>query len=398
MAKAARQEAKHRQHQRLASPTMVNIDFLRSGREFLTLPERVMSTAPGSNSDARKTKAERLQDFYRATQNNAIVTSKTAANAASQASTIVNMAFLRSGKEFEAVLPSPPPARRDSAKMMSRNARLVAFHKTMQAANERKAAATKAGRPGQRWSAAAPASIVNMAFLRSGKEFEGVPLGSLFFSPSPSASSASSGSSAGPKASRNARLESFYSRTQASAVYTPPAARRAMPPRPPASATTVQSPPTMVNLQFLRSGKEFFQAASADRSVEQARVTAVDAAWRAPGPKLSKHARERAFYAATLKAAAAPAAKAPPTPTISPSLPGTVPTVVNLKFLQSGKEFFKLPASPTLLGGAPANGLPTGPKKSRNARLEEFYGQAQTQAAIATASSGAANEDVVITG
>lgn len=311
-AKASR-EVKKQQLQHSNTPTVINIDFLRSGREFLTLPTPPLMRQGVASSALKMTKAERLHEFYKATQANAIIA-------------------------------------------------LAAYSAKTQAYGSRDAVPT----------------LVNMQFLRSGKEFESVPS-------SPSSSSSSSttamlnAAEGGAKMSHNARLEAFFKHTSASAVYTPPSARRRVQPAAPTAAPTLISPPTMVNLTFLRSGKEFFQTAHADRQLKMAKTAAADAQWRAPGPKMSRYARKLAFYKSTLKAAGIPTIKAdaPSTPTMSPSLSGTVPTMVNLQFLRSGKEFFKQQASPTssptLAGSVPSPNFPTGPKKSRNARLEEFY-------------------------
>merc|ERR1719261_2078924 len=105
--------------------------------------------------------------------------------------------------------------------------------------------------------------------------------------------------------SRNARLEAFYRTTSANAVLRPTSIQRA------AVAPTVDTehmvlspPPTIVNLSFLRSGKEFFSNAQRDTAVQKAKASAAVSQWKNPGPKKSRYARKRAFYFATQEAAA----------------------------------------------------------------------------------------------
>ena len=301
------------------------------------------------------------------------------------------------------------PSYTSSGAKMSRHARLEAFYKATQA-NAIKMPSSAAAT-----EEAAVSTLVNLSFLTSGKEFEALPPASASrFSDDASVI----GGGGGAKMTRNARLEAFYKVTSAAAMLTPPTARRTATAQAVGAARAVMSPPpTMVNLSFLRSGKEFFAVAQRDRSVQKAKAAAALAQWKNPGPKVSRYARRRAFYLSTQQAAAAPlaatqiakaaaaaaavASAAPATPPISPSLPGSVPLIVNLQFLRSGKEFgvastgsSSKRGSERGSGGGRGNALPHGPKKSRNARLEEFYARsaaASIRLAAATFAGGASN-------
>merc|ERR1712166_9329 len=290
--------------------------------------------------------------------------------------TMVNLQFLTSGKEFEALQVSPPPSSSFSGAKMSRNARLEAFYKATQAnaiKTPRAAAVAQEGVP----------TMVNLRFLTSGKEFEALQV-----------SSPPSSSFSGAKMSRNARLEAFYKATQANAVKTPRAVRR---------TTVVSPPPTMVNMQFLRSGKEFFSVARQDRSVEKAKVSAAKAQWKNPGPKTSRYARQLAFYKSTQAAAAPVMTKTTVvrTPLIhTPPISSLQETIVNLKFLRSGKEFASRgPSKQKAVFAARPSGFPDfGPKKSRNARLEEFYTRSAPAPAVNAVAAAAATKVIDTSG
>merc|ERR1712166_1120242 len=82
-------------------PTMVNLQFLTSGKEFEALQ---VSPPPSSSfSGAKMSRNARLEAFYKATQANAIKTPRAAAVAEEGVPTMVNLQFLTSGKEFEAL-------------------------------------------------------------------------------------------------------------------------------------------------------------------------------------------------------------------------------------------------------------------------------------------------------
>eukprot|EP00729_Bicosta_minor_P010059 gene10059-8211_t len=378
-AAAAKTARKAAQRNALAT---VNVAFLQSGRAFVppsfqdgsgrrggfehfghgTEAEKAavssLEALPSyTSSGAKMSRHARLEAFYKATQANAIkMPSSAAATEKAAVSTLVNLSFLTSGKEFEA-LPSPPPSSyTSSGAKMSRHARLEAFYKATQA-NAIKMPSSAAAT-----EEAAVSTLVNLSFLTSGKEFEALPPASASrFSDDASVI----GGGGGAKMTRNARLEAFYKVTSAAAMLTPPTARRTATAQAVGAARAVMSPPpTMVNLSFLRSGKEFFAVAQRDRSVQKAKAAAALAQWKNPGPKV-------------------------------------VPLIVNLQFLRSGKEFgvastgsSSKRGSERGSGGGRGNALPHGPKKSRNARLEEFYARsaaASPRLAAATFAGGASN-------
>jgi len=415
---------------------MVNIQFLMSGKQFIVNAEAGSATTPALAT--KLTQDQRIAAFFAQTSQ-AAAAAKTARKAAQRnALATVNVAFLQSGRAFvppsfqdgsgrrggfehfghgteaeKAAVSSLEalPSYTSSGAKMSRHARLEAFYKATQA-NAIKMPSSAAAT-----EEAAVSTLVNLSFLTSGKEFEALP------SPPPSSSRFSDdasviGGGGGAKMTRNARLEAFYKVTSAAAMLTPHTARRTATAQAVGAARAVMSPPpTMVNLSFLRSGKEFFAVAQRDRSVQKAKAAAALAQWKNPGPKVSRYARRRAFYLSTQQAAAAPlaatqiakaaaaaaavASAAPATPPISPSLPGSVPLIVNLQFLRSGKEFgvastgsSSKRGSERGSGGGRGNALPHGPKKSRNARLEEFYARsaaASPRLAAATFAGGASN-------
>jgi len=341
----------------------VNVGFLRSGAAFLSSAMNSdQHQATDTSSGFSQTRAQRLEAFYKATQATATFTPPAVrrATVVSPPPTMVNLQFLTSGKEFEAL--AAPPSSTAGAKM-SRHARLEAFYKATQATATFTPPAVR-----RATVASPPPTMVNLQFLTSGKEFEAL--------------AAPPSSTAGAKMSRHARLEAFYKATQATATFTPPAVRR---------ATVVSPPLTMVNLQFLRSGKEFFSVVRQDRSVEKAKKSAAKAQWKNPGPTVSRHARQLAFFKSTQAAVAAVKAKQTivRTPLIhTPPISSLQETIVNLKFLRSGKEFTSKEAKQLKRSSARPSGFPDfGPKKSRAQRLQEFY----TRSAPAPATVAAVN-------
>lgn len=301
----------------------INIDFIRSGGQFLPAPWQ-----PEAREVLRPSADARLRSFYAETASAAARAAHTARGHSARAAqaparkrptptTVVNLAFLRSGMEF-----SPSNSERDprdeeerqtnaggarSSETRSTHARASPagagarrtraqrledfYQKTLAAASPRAArkmrSAVGTGQP----------TLVNVKFLQSGHEF------------SPGSLPASG--AGGARKSKARRLEEFYQQTLAAA--SPRMARK--------MRSQVEATATLVNLKFLRSGKEFqpaglpefdesgsiFEEEAADNA---ARLQNAGHPSRPAGPKTTQAERLKRFYTSTLQAAAAAGSKA----------------------------------------------------------------------------------------
>eukprot|EP00041_Stephanoeca_diplocostata_P007914 m.113624 g.113624 ORF g.113624 m.113624 type:complete len:250 (-) comp17091_c0_seq1:93-842(-) len=236
------------------APSIVNLDYLRSGSEFSpeTRRKKMVAAAQARGEDSRKHRNTRLEEFYKSTLRPHITSScgknefegcsvrsqtdcaaakdldawdgfsMTSNSGADEArNSIVNLDFLRSGKEFvdsQDTNSINPPIR-------NRNARLDEFYKrTLDVHQGASAASADNGQKASDdfggdldcWDgmpsptmvdtsdATQPTSVVNMQFLRSGAEFA-----------DPAAVKAVESESRPRTGSKNARLEAFHQRTLA---------------------------------------------------------------------------------------------------------------------------------------------------------------------------------------
>jgi len=288
-----------------AGPAVLNVDFLRSGAEFKPSPSltRKGDTAVPS---PRTTRNNRLEAFYKQSLEAANVSPRKA----EKSPAVLNVDFLRSGAEFK---PSPIQDRKNYTAVPSpnttRNNRLEAFYKqSLEAANA-----------SSRKTEKSPA-VLNVDFLRSGAEFK----------PSPTLNRKGDTAVPSPRTTRNNRLEAFYKQSLEAAT-SPRSSRK--------------DTPSVVNVDFLRSGAEFKPSPTLERKGSVV-----------PSPNTSRNKRLEEFYNRTLEAASN-----------SPAPKEDVP-VLNLDFLRSGAEF--KPSPTTTRKGETA--VPS-PKTSRNARLEAFH-------------------------
>jgi len=174
-----------------SSVTVVNVDFLRSGRYFVS--------DSSSNVDAAEERPrshslnEKLSKYYDETLSAvdcAIKDEKVTRDfkvAKSEPKSIVNVNFLRSGAEFSNIEQQPHDDL--AGRTMSSNEKLNRYYEKTQAA---------AARAAQR---AHTDPVVNLDFLKSGKQFQDA-------APSSPASTRSVKTS-------NTRLDDFYNRTAA---------------------------------------------------------------------------------------------------------------------------------------------------------------------------------------
>lgn len=219
-------------------------------------------------------------------------------------------------------------------------------------------------------------SIVNMDFLRSGAEF------------SPPTARKAMKAMPQPRKSRNARLEEFYNATRA--VHEVHEVKSATDIEAAASMdawdglsshNAPSTAPSIVNLDFLRSGHEFN---SDGNPMGREGVTG-----STPSPRTSKNSRLESFYSATLKAFEGGAESADNDDTghhldcwdgmpcarvsgqhMDIDTPSTADSVVNMDFLRSGAEFKATP-SDGMHVDVPAAGEWT--PRTRNSRLDDFY-------------------------
>jgi len=313
----------------------LNLEYLRSGAQFLP------AAAPDGRSDldpeAPASATQRLTRFHDATASAAAAAAKK--NRASKSNVRfvnVNVAFLRSGRQFSrgvrcadrpsGVAASVGVARTTAAQRLDRF-----YAKTsLAAAMANKLAPPVTVRPAVMVAAAPTAAGINIDFLRSGRQF----------APKAPAMRRSS-----PEQSRNQRLEKFYQGGLEEAPAAPVPARN----------RRISSSRAGVNVEFLRSGKQF--------------VVRGDGPVRPSGEGAAKstNARLEEFFARTLAAAKAPLR---PAPTQSPSAP-----MLNINYLRSGAQF-KQPFA----ASQPQPAVRV--RQTRDQRLAEFH--AQSQAAAAT--------------
>jgi len=309
---------------------VLNLDFLRSGRQFEELP--AASSYLLEQLAAGAIQGERLRNFVAQTAQAAAIAAARGRAPAPATPLALNLDFLRSGRQFAESRDStgPRPSRRQRLRKF-----VEQTSKASAAAPHRRRASSQAQE--------------NTAFLRS--EFarntgakvqqsswnaERDPRDEYFRNHAPPAF----------KKTRAQRLEEFYQKTLAAA--SPKAARKI---RAEVAAAVSSAPPAPlgINVQFLQSGKEFSAVSVAGRrsrsrlggggAQAQAQVSA--------GPRRTKQQRLEDFYQKTLAAAS---------PRDAQRMRDRVeaaPTIVNLKFLQSGFEFRPNTRGPAAALGAP---------------------------------------------
>jgi len=340
----------------MSSPSVINLDYLRSGRMFVDsspLPNeravRDLTASPSANA--------RLETFHQKTHEavESAVSSESLSSdfkvAKSTPISIVNTDFLRSGQEFTSA--TPPSGASQTREPLSSTIRLNKYHEATHAAVE-KAVKSESVSGDFKIAKCEPKTIVNTQFLCSGNEF----VSSSSFQP-PQRERTSS---------MNERLQRFYDETQS-------AMKRAVQYDAVTSDFKVAkcNAPSIVNVDFLRSGREFSPVPSADNQEQRTRAH-------------SMNERLQQFYETTQAAVA----KAVEQESVSSDFkvakcPTT--TIVNVDFLRSGAEFS--PSSTRRLLDAPRTPSPTTSPTSLQhvssspARLERYH--ARTAAAIAKA-------------
>lgn len=310
--------------------TMVNTDFLRSGREF--------SLAANETDDARRferpsgqSRHARLERFHDAMLA-ALAPSPTSVNRMSSTPSIVNVDFLRAGSNRV-----PSDTKQVDVKERTRHARLEDFHNQMLEVHKRKV------------TPANSAVIVNTDFLRSGKEFLNI-------------ASENSTRYVHEFKGRHARLEEFHT-SMLQAYSDQPAS-----PVGPAADASVDPP---INLDFLRSGREF--EAPTATTPESKRYTNFRRK-----KEMSRNEKLVDFHNAMLQAYAAAKSNTTSNPSSNSNRShqnddmnanrSDDPITVNLDFLRSGSEFHEpISTSPQVRR---YNGFQT---RGRHTRLEQFH-------------------------
>lgn len=202
-----------------APSTILNINFLKSGGEFVSNNRCDLVDRPASAARASpKTTSQRLNDFYRATlsavETSIDFVSRDFKVVQEPPTTVVNLDFLRSGGEFKDSLTMPATERVRSHSM---NERLNKFYDSTLAAVQTALQTDQVSRDFK--VVHAMPAIVNLPFLRSGAEFTSgaVPAAN----PTPATGgkgqmpSAAAATPAPPAASR---LERFHAQTAAAAM------------------------------------------------------------------------------------------------------------------------------------------------------------------------------------
>lgn len=214
--------------------SIVNMDFLRSGAEFSPPVSRKILN---KLEPKRKSKHERLEDFYKATlsaHQPVDMKSETDSSAAvsmdawdglsmsksvgDSVPSILNVNFLRSGNEFTSNGRAMPECQDDTPReFLSRSARLERFYDSTLQVHQVSSPHNDNNNCLDCWDGMSSSvavdvgtketadSVVNMDFLRSGAEFTGISDGGL---------DVSEHREFIPR-SRNSRLDSFYARTLA---------------------------------------------------------------------------------------------------------------------------------------------------------------------------------------
>jgi septum formation inhibitor MinC len=377
-----------------AAPGTINIDFLRSGRQFDTAPASVENGEVGAV--ATKSRAARLAAFHKATL--------AAATVQAPVVPVLNVSFLRSGKQFGSC--SARSTRNIAATFVPSGPKTSKFNRLHRYYNSTLSAHGGITPTATVSSDTMPPTSVNLDFLKSGGEFKPkpLPIQARFLSKAP-------GTPPHMRRSRAQKLEDFYQQTQEAVKAAGCAARAPFKPCATVTASTADhtgtngSTPTMVNLDFLRSGLEFMRQgnATASREPESNPTTATDVSIDAASvdsrsARKSRHRRLADFYKATLSAAAEAKAELRSTETADAAKRRAqanvaTPTMVNLKFLRSGLEFVRTGTTtvwafsheqgafvPTKVakGSAAGSKKATGEAKrgaarSRYSRLEDFY-------------------------
>lgn len=337
----------------MSAPTMVNDSFLRSGSEF-RLPNNAAPDARRWDEPAAAVKSRnaRLTEFH-----NTMLAAFAPEKAKSQAAKnhthtspmMVNVDYLRSGREFTS---SGYPTTTPAVSGRSRHARLEEFHRrTLQACSSGRARASTENRT-------QPSVLLNPKFLQSGQQFlpNTVHDGVKDVQPS--------------RRTRHARLEEFHDRMLL--AFAPSAARTSLPSN---DATAA------INLEFLRSGQEF-QPPTAN-SPEVKRYDGFQRTGKSRAARLSNfHDAMLAAYADAISAkndsecrkenrtlVAGKDGSASSRRAVRRQSSGPI-TPVNLEFLRSGQEF-----NDTNSVVEPARRFDHFERKGRHTRLEQFYNQ-----------------------
>jgi len=254
----------------------INVEFLMSGRQFVSSSSDNAVSKPSDSEPAstgpKLSETQRLAAFVQRTS-----CAAAAASAARKATSspahmpCINIDFLRSGKQFTHALLAASPSSRTTTDSESHAARLERFY--------RRTLAGYAGGPSG--PSVPPPTLVNTAFLRSGKQFG---------QPTQARSSADSRSS-GSRKTREQRLADFRQQTARAAEK--------------AAAVTVDNTPvpipTVVNLAFLRSSA-FRDSRDDSRVVKPAPATGAASPATARKMARSRYARLENFYKQTLEA------------------------------------------------------------------------------------------------
>lgn len=278
---------------------------------------------------------------------------------------IVNLDFLRSGAEFKPVpiaekTPEKTAATSETPRT-TRNRKLDAFYKATLEAFKTTSANSTTTEP-KRSDVAGPAMIaeratmVNLDFLRSGAEFKQT---STAMPPTTTATTTAiwNDTMPSPRTTRNERLAKFYRESLAAAHAKADFGEMDTP-----AAVVV---PSVVNVDFLRSGAEF-------------NVSNVSMPKQSVGSDTRGTLRSRrldAFHDKTL-AAFKSGDTLPSDRSQDSTATRTVESIVNVDFLRSGAEFNKplteMPVATTVSNTNTNTSVPT-LRTTRNERLARFH-------------------------
>jgi len=161
----------HSKYNNVPSVVGINVDALRSGRQFVTTPESMFTPSPSSS---KTTRHARLERFYNTTltANKVPVTTTTEDDIENALPRPIprpiNLDFIRSGFEFTTTNAASPEARRyEGFNTIGRHARLENFHDNMLKAFLLKPTKTKLISVLTK----SPPTGINLDFIRSGQEF-----------------------------------------------------------------------------------------------------------------------------------------------------------------------------------------------------------------------------------
>jgi len=333
----------------------INIAMLRSGRQFDAAP------TVGDEAVPTMSKAARLEAFYEATL---------AAGAAPSKAVGINIAYLCSGKQFNAAATTCRTAAAvvATAATSFTGPKTSKFNRLHRYYNSTLAAHAVITPKATVSSDTMPPTMVNLDLLKSGgsSKLEPTTTRARFLATNgPGTPPHLRKSASNARKSKNQKLEEFYQQTL-KAVETAASSRKKVGlAAAPTSATSVPvaatatvskaqrmmmqtksnaSTPTMINLSFLRSSLQFKRQTGANAATRTAAAIKGEAGSRSSGK--SRHGRLEDFYAATLSAAAEGKAALKAAETASEANRRTqsnaaTPTMLNLEFLRSGLEFVR---------------------------------------------------------